>query len=85
MEFTQGLRSTEGCHAEPVMGPAGPGQEKDQGVYRRQQRTSPEYFIVTQRSKERGLDLVPHIDSHTVTNDLLTFREGRHTRQSAGG
>lgn len=67
------------------MEPAGPGQEKDQGVHRGQQRTSPEYFTAILRSKGQELNLVPHTDCHTVTNDLLTFREGRHAQQSAGG
>lgn len=76
MELTQGLRSTEGGHADPIMGPAGLGQEKDQGVHRGQQRTSPDYSTATQRSKGQELDLAPHTDCHTATNDLLTFREG---------
>lgn len=85
MEFTQGLRSTEGCHADSIMGPAGPAQEKDQGVHRGQQRTSADYSTPTQRKQGQELDLAPHTDCHTATNDPLTFREGRHTQQSAGG
>lgn len=53
------------------MRPAGPGEKRNQGVYGGQQRTSPEYFTATQRSKRRELDLVPHTDCHTATVTYL--------------
>lgn len=64
---------------DSIMGPAGPGTAQRTTAYLSR------ILHCHQRSKGQGLDLVPHTDSHTVTNDLLTFREEPHTQQSAGG